>query len=90
MLFTYISILSLAVMVSSLFFAIISKRINLPVWYELIIWFFILGALGLILNNIFKPAYIENYNAEIILRSFGAILVCGGVVYAYRKNGEKS
>lgn len=85
---TLISILSLLTMVSSLFFAIISKRINLPVWYEVIAWIFIFGAIGLLLNNLFDPPYVKNDDAEIILRFFGSILVFGGVCYAYTKNGE--
>lgn len=84
-----ISVVSLIVMISSLFFAIISKRINLPIWYEVISWIFILGAISLLLNGLFDPPYVENTVAEIILRFFGAILVLGGVVYAYSKSGVR-
>lgn len=90
MLFNYVSILSLAVMICSLFFAIVSKRINLPIWYEVISWFFIFGTLGVLLNSLFKNPYLENYVAEATMRFLGALLVSSGVVYAYRKNGEKS
>ena len=87
--FTLISVISLLIMVSSLFFAIASKRINLPHWYEIIAWIFILASIGLLLNNLFEPPYVKNDDAEIILRFFGSILVAGGVIYAYRKNGGK-
>lgn len=86
--FTLISVISLLVMVSSLFFAIISRQINLPIWYEVIAWFFIFGAIGSLLNNLFDPPYINKDEAEVILRFFGSILILGGVHYAYIKNGE--
>ena len=84
-----ISVISLFIMMGSLFFAIASKRINLPHWYEVIAWIFIFGALGLLLNNLFDPPYVKNDDAEIVLRFFGSMLVLGGVVYAYRKNEDK-
>ena len=89
MIFTLISVFSLSLMIASLAFAIISKRINLPLWYEVISWVFIVSALGLLLNNLFDPPYIQNDKAEIVLRFFGSILVFGGVAYAYYKNGER-
>lgn len=90
MAFTLASVFSLSIMISSLLFAIASKRINLPIWYESIIWIFIFSAVGLLLNSLFNPPYLENYQAEIILRVFGAALVSGGVGYAYIKNGVQT
>lgn len=84
----FINISSLIILISSLIFAIISKRINLPSWYEVIAWIFIFGAIGAFLNGISKPPYIEKIQVEIVLRSLGSMLVLGAVVERYRRGGK--
>ncbi len=86
---TLINVTSLVIFISCLLFAIVSRRINLPAWYEIILWIFIFGAIGLVLNSLFEPPYIENEKAEIILRFFGSIMVAGAVYERYKLGIKK-
>ena len=85
----FINISSLIILISSLIFAIVSKRIDLPSWYEVIAWIFVFGAIGAFLNGIQDPPLVEAFAVEIILRSLGSLLVLGAVIEKY-KRGKKN
>lgn len=80
---TLISNFSLVVMLGSLFFAVLHPKINLPCWYDVLIWAFIMGGIAMLINN---NRYVHDVDAEVLLRFAGSWLVAGAVYEKYRRS----
>lgn len=78
-----ISNLSLFVMWFSLVFAVLHPKISLPLWFDSLIWCFIISITAMIVNN---NVYTHNITAEVLLCFVGSILVACTVYDKFKRS----
>lgn len=81
-----ISYFGLFLMIGSCLFAIYSEKINFPCWLDLIFWLFIISCVAIIIND---NKYVNNLDAEIMLRLVGSIMLSGLIYISYKRGKNK-